>query len=181
MARVAWREAGLAGITEHEAVTRDPATRYFEITPLARVPLLETDAGMLADTRDICARFEELAGRQLLFPPETPAETELRHVATGLLDTLAVWLREGARPVSERSERVRDYEMLRADRILPWLETRQGAVPGGSFTELTLTCTFDMAARRGLGPHWQDLAPTLAARCADLARRPAMQATEPAP
>lgn len=182
IARLALRDMGLAErVEERTARTRDAKSPFFEVTPLARVPLLETGAGFLSDTRDICLHFEALGRGALIFPPEGPEQVEMRHVATGLLEGFAVWLRENHRPEGERSDTVRAYEMARADHALPWLDARHERLGAGSFTALTLAATLDLAHARGLQDRWQHLAPGLWDWARQQARRPAMVETAPGP
>ena len=99
IARVAARESGLIDtVDEIVAITRSPDSSLFAISPLARVPVLVDGTTTLADTRDICGYFDGLTGLAQWCPDESSDARYLRHVTTGFLDGVAVWLRENARP-----------------------------------------------------------------------------------
>ena len=182
IARVAARESGLIdGVEEIEATTRDAKTSYFEVTPLARVPVLVDGAVMLAETRDICAYFDELTGKAQWFPKEDHETRYLRHIVSGFLDGIAVWVRENYRPEGQKSEPVKAYEDHRARQALAWLEAHWQPGSQKSYTDLVLACAIDIAIDRGLGRSWEAVAPKAIdwARCE--AMEPAMRVTAPRP
>ncbi len=182
ISRVAARMSGLVDqITEIEAKTRDVNTSYFEIAPLARVPMLQDGETRLADTRDICAYFDQKAGRKQWFPDETVETTYMRHIAFGFLDGVAVWLRENARPVGQSSEPVLAYETFRAGQVLTWLEVQWTAPATVDFTALTIACTLDIAIDRGMDVDWSANAPTILNWVQRFAHEPDMQSTRPLP
>jgi glutathione S-transferase len=178
IARVAARESGLiARIEEIEARTREAGTPHFQVTPLARVPVLVDGAVTLADTRDICGYFDELTGEARWLPEEDPQARYLRHVATGFLDGVAVWLRENARPPGQRSDPVMRYEEHRAERVLAFLETHFSAEDAAGFTALALACAVGIARDRGMGGDWRALAPRVLHWAERRAEAPAMRDT----
>ncbi|MCH8489877.1 MAG: glutathione S-transferase family protein [Oceanicaulis sp.] len=182
VARVAARQSGLAGhIEEVEAKTRDKTSWYFQVTPLARVPVLVDGDILLADTRDICAHFDELTGSTRWFPKETHQARYSRHIACGFLDGVAVWLREKARPDGQKSAPVMHYEEHRARTALQWLETRWNPVETMDFTALVLACAIEIAIDRGMGGDWENLAPKTMDWAARKAADPDMRATKPLP
>ncbi|WP_306005617.1 glutathione S-transferase family protein [Aquicoccus porphyridii] len=173
--RVALRESGLRTRVEEIGVaTRDPATALFEVTPLARVPVLEDGSVVLADTRDICAHFDLLENRARWFPQEDDATRFLRHVVSGFLDGVAVWLREKARPDGERSDPVMRYEEHRAVRVLRWRDEGRW-----DYCALVLACALDIAQRRGMAKGWHEIAPELVAWATTRAGDPFMVETAP--
>jgi glutathione S-transferase len=182
VARVASRKSGLVDqVEEIEAKTRDKTTWYFEVTPLARVPVFVDDDVLLADTRDICSYFDELTESTRWFPKETHEARYSRHIACGFLDGVAVWLRESSRPEGQKSEPVMRYEEHRARTALQWLETRWNPVEDMDFTALVLACAIEIANDRGLGGDWEKLAPKTMDWAAQKAGDPDMRATKPLP
>ena len=182
IARVCLRRAGLAGrVTEREARTRAENTDYFNVTPLARVPYFEDGTIRLGDTREICVHFDRQSETETLFPEETEETQFLRHVVTGLLDGVAVWLRENGRPEGQKSHTVMEYEAHRAAKILRWLAPRWTALEDASYGRIVLACTLDIAGMRGLAEGWEALAPELLEWSQAQARDPAMQQTAPLP
>ena len=182
MARVAARESGLADrIEEIEAVTRAAGSSHFAVTPLARVPVLVDGAATLADTRDICAHFDRITGAARWFPDEDSDARYLRHVVTGFLDGVAVWLRENGRPDGRRSEPVMRYEEHRSRQVLGWLEPRWAGRQAEDFTALALVCAVDIAVDRGMAADWAEVAPGVMAWSARRAGVPAMRETAPLP
>jgi glutathione S-transferase len=179
--RVALRDAGVGGIEEIEARTRAADTDLFAVTPLARVPLLVDGDTRIGDTRDICAWIDTQCAAPRWLPPEDAGARFLRHVATGFLDGVAVWLRENARPDGMRSDPVMRYEEHRARHALTWLAAQGIAPDRWDFTALTLACAIDIAAARGMASDWRAAAPDLVDWAAMQARRPSMQATAPLP
>jgi len=180
--RVALRESGLSNIvTEIEAKTRAADTDYFSVTPLARVPALVDQGVLIADTRDICAYFDKVSDQRLWLPDETPTMQTQRHIATGFLDGIAVWLREMARPVGEKSLPVMRYEEHRARNAVAWLEQNVPANQTLSFTSLVLTCAIDIAQRRGMADNWTAIAPSLLKQVSQFLERPAFVKTVPHP
>ena len=179
--RVAARKSGLiAGIEEIAVVTREAGTGYFEVTPLARVPVLVDGDVTLADTRDICARFDEISEQVRWCPAEDHEARFMRHVVVGFLDGVAVWLRENGRPDGQRSEPVMRYEEHRARQVLTWLEPRW-AHEQRDFAALALACAVAIAVDRGMGVDWHSVAPGLKRWAENRASECAMQETAPLP
>ncbi|WP_137701065.1 glutathione S-transferase family protein [Marimonas lutisalis] len=180
--RVALRESGLRPrVEEIEVRTRDAESDYFRITPLARVPVLEDGGAIIADTRDICAHFDTLEGRTRWFPPEDDDARLMRHVTTGFLDGVAVWLRENMRPDGQRSDPVMRYEEHRASQVLRWLAPRWQGVGRWDFTAVTLACAIDIARDRGMAQGWADIAPDVMDWAGTRAGCPFMAETAPGP
>ena len=182
IARVAARESRLISRLEEVAVrTRAPETSYFEVTPPARVPVLEDGPVRLADTRDICGYFDLLSGRAHWLPQEGTEARFLRHVVSGFLDGVAVWLRENGRATGERSDSVMEYEQYRARRVLGWVEPRWTGREEGGFTALCLACAVDIAKDRGMARDWDEFAPGVMGWAHDRAQSPGMRETAPGP
>jgi len=180
IARVAAIESGLSARIEIiNVTTRDAKTDYFKISPLARVPALVDGDILIADTRDICAHFDALTNTRQWGPSESASARTLRHIASGFLDGIAVWLRETGRPADQQSAPVIAYEIHRAAKALAWLEGHTDTQKPLNFTTLTLACALDIATRRTMALDWPEIAPNLATWATSFARRPAMQITAP--
>ncbi|MDU8929282.1 glutathione S-transferase family protein [Alisedimentitalea sp. MJ-SS2] len=182
IARVALRESGLRSrVDEFEATTRDAGSGYFDVTPLAKVPYLKDGAARFSNSRDICAHFDVLEGRDRWLPPEDDDARFLRHVVTGFLDGVAVWLRENVRPEGQKSAPVMAYEVARARRVLEWLEPRWQGEGRWDFTALTLACAIDIGLRRQMDNKWAGVAPGVVGWARARAGCPFMQETAPGP
>lgn len=166
IARVAIIDAGLADRTEFIPVqTRNVKTGLFRITPLARVPCLEHNNRLIADTRDICHYIDGLLDTPRWLVQESGAAQTQRHIATGLLDSVAIWLCETARPAEARSQIVQDYENHRVSQILAWVEAHFGEIftPADrwDFTTLTVAAALDIAQMRDMPAAHVESAPRL--------------------
>ncbi|MCT4608257.1 MAG: glutathione S-transferase family protein [Pelagimonas sp.] len=177
VARVAARISGLDQVTEIEAKTRQANTEFFQITPLARVPTLVDGDTVVAETRDICAYFDQITGVPRWLPPEDETTRFQRHVLCGLMDGVAVWLRENGRPDGQKSTPVIAYEEHRAERILTWIETQYTPPPDLTYAALVLACTVDIALDRGMGTAWANHAPKTVEWAQAQSERPEMHAT----
>lgn len=186
IARVAIIDAGLADRTEFIPMqTRDAKTDLFQITPLARVPTLKHAGRLIADTRDICHYIDGLIETPKWLVPENGTSQTQRQIATGLLDCIAVWLRENARPTGTRSQTVLDYEVHRVREILFWIEAHFAAIftPADrwDFTTLSLAAALDIAQLRGMESVRPENAPRLMEWLQDTVTRPSMRQTAPLP
>jgi glutathione S-transferase len=182
IARVALRDSGLIAQTEEiEVTTRAEGTPYFDITPLARVPLLQDGDVKLGDTRDICGYFDAVTGVARWLPSEDHEARFLRHMTSGFLDGVAVWLRENGRVGGQRSDPVMRYEEHRARRALAWFETRWDDRKAWDFTALSMAVAVDIAKDRGMDEGWSEIAPGVMGWAAARADAPHMHATAPEP
>ena len=104
-------EKGLEGRVEIIAArTRLADSPYYRINPSGRVPYLIRDDGVgLEESALICAYLDRLDGKPLFDPPAGNEGWEahrLEALARSMVDGLAVWSRELARPQEERSPTV---------------------------------------------------------------------------
>ena len=183
--RVAIIDAGLAGKTDIIPVqTRTTKTNLFQISPLARVPCLSHADRLIADTRDICHYIDTLTDTPQWLPPENSAMQTQRHIATGLLDSVAIWLRENTRPANRKSQTVLDFEVHRVSRILAWVDVNFDAIftphARWDFTTLTLATALDIAQLRGMLSA-QTTTPRLSKWLTTTTQRPSMRQTAPLP
>lgn len=176
MVRIAWRDRGIAGIDEHLAALRDPASVLLPHNPVGRVPTLVLDDGtVLTETLLILAHLDRLHDGARLVPPDASGLAELGQ-AMGFMDGIAVWNRELRRPVHERSPGVLALEQTRARRVADALNA---ARPGNATAQLALACALGYCERRHTTWHWRDGRPELAAWFDSLAATPLFQATLP--
>jgi glutathione S-transferase len=185
LARIIVIEKGLEGRVEIvEAKTRSPDSPYYRINPSGRVPYLVDDAGVgMEDSQVICAYLDGLDGAPRFHPDQDQnwRHRRLEASARSLLDGIAVWAREIARPESERSPKLLAHEAARAQRVADHFES-EVALPElqalASMAPWVLAVVLETARLRKLG----DLTagrPRLAAWLAPLLRRPSMLATLP--
>src|SRR6185503_12141705 len=108
MARIVVLEKELESRVEIVAAqTRLADSPYYRINPSGRVPYLIRDDGVgLEESALICDYLDRLDGNPLLEVPAGNTALEARRLealARSMLDGLAVWSRELARPQGERS------------------------------------------------------------------------------
>ena len=187
LARVVVIEKGLQDRVEIvEAKTRTPGSPYYGINPSGRVPYLVDDAGRgMEDSRDICAYLDGLDGQPRLHPASDAdwSHRRLETSARSMLDGIAVWAREMARPESERSPATLAHEAARTKRMADLFETEVArpimqAEP--NMAQLVLGVALETARIRKLGD-LTDGRPKLAAWLPRISKVPSMQATAPPP
>jgi glutathione S-transferase len=155
MARMVMLEKGLESQVEVViARTRAADSPYYRINPSGRVPYLVCDDGVgLEESALICDYLDRLDGKPRFALPAGNAALQARRLealARSMLDGLAVWSRELARPQGERSLTVILHETRRAERMAdvwegeivhPWM---QGPL---NIAQLTLACALGLEAR----------------------------------
>jgi glutathione S-transferase len=166
------------------AKTRAANSPYYQINPSGRVPYLIDDSGVgMEDSQLICAYLDSVDGKPRFHHPRRQTDwayQRLEFAARNMCEGICVWVREMARPESERSPTVLAHEVARAQRMADLFE---GRVPdlmqsAPSMAHLILAVALDVAAKRGFG----DLTtgrPQLAAWMRSMSERPSMQRTAP--
>jgi glutathione S-transferase len=138
----------------------------------------------MEDSQLICAYLDNLDGKPRFhdFARQTDwAYQRLEFSARNMCDGVSVWLREMARPASDRSPTVLAHELARAQRMADVFEDRvadplmQGT---STMAHLILAVTLDVAAKRGFGNLTADR-PRLAAWMRSISELPSMQRTAP--
>ncbi|MGQ0523886.1 MAG: glutathione S-transferase family protein [Betaproteobacteria bacterium] len=187
MARIVVLEKGLADRVEVIAAqTRIADSPYYRINPSGRVPYLVRDDGVgMEESAVICDYLDRLDGKPRFDLPESEDEAwkarRLEALARSMLDGIAVWGREMARPENERSPTTVQHEADRSRRMAdlwereighPWM---QGAL---NMAQITLGCALGFEARF---PDlcWRDQHPRLVAWYERIASRPSFAATAP--
>jgi glutathione S-transferase len=188
MVRILILEKGLESRIEvTTAQTRVADSPYYRTNPSGRVPYLIRDDGVgLEESALICDYLNRLDGKPAF---EAPAENRawearrLEALARSMLDGLAVWGRELARPQGERSLTVILHEARRSERMAglweieidhPWMH---GAL---NLAQLTLACALGLEARIP-DFRWRPGHPELCSWFDRIAARPSFQATAPPP
>lgn len=185
IARIVLLEKALQDRVECIVVqTRTPDSPYYAINPSGRVPYLVCDDGSaFEDSALICDWLDRLDAAPRFALPEG-AGWEVRRLealARSMLDGLAVWVRENARPAGERSPAVIAHETGRAQRMAAlWeREIRHPAMGGAlNLAQVALACTLGFAARLPLFD-WRSGHPALGGWFEAFAARPSFVATQP--
>lgn len=155
MVRIVVREKGLERRVEIcAAQTRLPNSPYYAINPSGRVPYLVRDDGVgLEESTLICAYLDHLDGNPVFDLPVGDTAWEARRLealARSMLDGLAVWGRERARPANERSPTILEHEANRGARMADLWEAEiahpmmRGRL---NLAQITLACALGFDAR----------------------------------
>jgi glutathione S-transferase len=186
MARIVILEKGLEDRVETViAQTRLTDSPYYRINPSGRVPYLVRDDGVgLEESALICAYLDRLDGKPAFDLPAGGEAWEARRLeglARSMVDGLAVWSREIARPQDERSPTVLKHEADRSERMADLWETEidhplmRGAL---NLAQITLACGLGLEARIP-GFRWRQGHRKLCDWFDRLAMRPSFAATAP--
>jgi glutathione S-transferase len=167
------------------AQTRVAGSPYYGINPSGRVPYLIRDDGVgLEESEVICAYLDQLDGNPVFGLPAGDQAWEARRLgglARSMVDGLAVWGRELARPEDERSPSVLQHEAARSERMAdlweaeidhPWM---RGAL---NLAQITLACGLGLEARNP-DFRWRSEHPKLRDWFDRLAARPSFAGTAP--
>ena len=186
LARIVVIEKGLENRVEIvEAKTRTPDSPYYRINPSGRVPYLVNDEGVgIEDSQVICAFLDNLDGKPRFHPAGSPdwSHRRLEASARSMLDSIAVWAREMARPEGERSPTTLAHETARTQRMADHFESeieRPELRDEASMAPWVLAVALETARIRKMG----DLTvgrPQLAAWLAPMAQRRSILQTDPA-
>jgi len=186
MARILVLEKGLEDRVETiVARTRVADSPYYCINPSGRVPYLVRDDGVgMEESALICDFLDDLDGKPAFRLPAGSQGLEARRLealARSMLDGLAVWSRELARPQHERSPTVLAHEARRAERLADVWETEiaNPAMHGAlNMAQLTLACALGLEARIP-DFRWRSEHPGLSEWFVRISARPSFVATAP--
>lgn len=184
MARIAVLEKKLEDRVEViVARTRVANSPYYRVNPSGRVPYLVRDDGVgMEESALIWDYLDQLDGQPILGVPPGAEPWEARRLeglARSLLDGVAVWGRELARPENERSPTVILHEAHRSERLADLWEREIGQpMMHGALNRVqaTLACALGFEARIP-GFLWRDNHPRLTAWYERIALRPSFAAT----
>jgi glutathione S-transferase len=188
MARIVVSEKELSKRVEIiVAQTRTADSPYYKINPSGRVPYLVRDDGVgYEESALICAYLDHVDNRPAFDLPISAEPWEgwrMEAYARSLLDGLAVWGRERARPKTEQSPFTIEHERVRAERMIDLWESKmdhpvmRGAL---NMAQVTLACALGLEVRN---PEfvWRARQPKLASWYDRLAARPSFRSTLPPP
>jgi glutathione S-transferase len=186
MARIVVLEKGLEKRVEIiRAQTRVADSPYYRINPSGRVPYLVREDGVgLEESALICAYLDHLDGSPAFDVPAGEQGLEARRLeamARSMMDGLAVWGRETARPQSERSTSVIEHESDRARRMADlWEAQIEHPLMHGTLNmaQITLACGLGMEIRNP-HLHWRPKHPKLCDWYEPIAARPSFVASAP--
>ena len=186
MARMVLIEKGLEKRVEViTAQTRVANSPYYRINPSGRVPYLIREDGVgMEESAFICDYLDRLDGRPAFDLPAGADAWEARRLeglARSLLDGLAVWGRELARPEYERSPTVLLHEARRSERLTDVWETEvANSLMHGPLNrlQLTLACALGLEARIS-GFRWRPGHPKLSEWFRRIEARPSFVGTAP--
>jgi glutathione S-transferase len=167
------------------AQTRLADSPYYAINPSGRVPYLVRDDGVgLEESALICAYLDQLDGKPAFALPAGDQSWEARRLealARSMVDGVAVWGRELARPPNERSPTTIRHETERARRMADLWETQidhammRGAL---NLAQITLACGLGLEARNP-DFRWRASHPRLSDWFDRIAARPSFASTAP--
>ena len=168
------------------AKTRQTDSPYYQVNPSGRVPcLILPDGTRLEESQLVCSYLDQLDTAPQF---ETPTGTvglqvrRLEAMARSLMDGVSVWIREGFRPVDERSPGIVSHEQARAARLIDvWEnEINDSVMQGGlnNMAQLTLITALQLEQ---WNPNfsWREGHPRLVEWCDQLSDRPSLKNTEP--
>jgi glutathione S-transferase len=167
------------------AKTRAAGSPYYAINPSGRVPYLVREDGVgMEESALVCDYLDRLDGRPGFDLPSGGAGLEVRRLealARSLLDGLAVWGRERARPSGERSPGVIAHETERARRMVVLWEKEIGhAHMRGALNMAQMTLGVALGLElRNADFRWRPGHPKLAGWYAQIAARGSFAATAP--
>lgn len=183
-ARMAVREAGLAGRVEEVEIIRQKNDAVLsENGPGGKVPALLTDSGTFLCESLIIARYlDELSGGKL-YPAEPAAREFALHVegvTCVLMDSLFSRAHENRRDPSEQSPGLIEKETARAarcyDALAGFVDRFDGPV---HMDRVTAVACLGYADWRHPGDDWRAGRAKLAAWFEEMMKRPAMAETKP--
>ena len=186
MARIVVLEKGLGDRVEViTAQTRVAESPYYRINPSGRVPYLVRDDGVgMEESALICDYLDRIDGRPLFRLPDGEEAWEARRLealARSMLDGIAVWGREMARPENERSPGIVRHEADRSRRMADiWEKEIEHQWMQGPLNraQITLSCALGFEARFA-DLRWRSGHPKLAAWFDRFASRASVAATVP--
>lgn len=187
MTRIVVIEKELGGRVETiVAQTRTADSPYYHINPSGRVPFLVRDDGIgYEESALICAYLDHIDKRPAFDLPVDASDPwegwRMEAYARSLLDGLAVWGRELARPKSEQSAFTIEHERVRSERMTDLWESKMDHPvmrAALNMAQLTLACALGLEVRNP-DFNWRPRHPKLAAWYDRTAGRPSFKSTLP--
>jgi len=168
------------------AKTRQVDSPYYQVNPSGRVPcLILSDGTRLEESQLVCSYLDHLDAPPLFEPPTGTVGLQVRRLeamARSLMDGVSVWIREGFRPVDERSPGIVGHEQARAARLIDVWENEiiDSAMQGdlNNMAQLTLITALQLE-QWNQEFKWRKGHPRLVEWCDQLSDRPSLQQTAP--
>jgi len=168
------------------AKTRQADSPYYQVNPSGRVPcLILSDGTRLEESQLVCSYLDHLDAAPRFEAPNGTEGLQVRRLealARSLMDGVSVWIREGFRPVDERSPGIVSHEQARAARLIDvWENEIIDSVMQGdlnNMAQLTLITTLQLE-QWNPDFKWREGHPRLVAWCNQLSDRPSLQETAP--
>ena len=168
------------------AKTRQVDSPYYQVNPSGRVPcLILSDGTRLEESQLVCSYLDHLDAAPRFEPPTGTVGLQVRRLealARSLMDGVSVWIREGFRPVDERSPGIVSHEQSRAARLIDvWENEIIDSVMQGdlnNMAQLTLMTTLQLE-QWNPDFKWREGHPRLVEWCDQLSDRPSLQETAP--
>ncbi len=168
------------------AKTRQVDSPYYQVNPSGRVPcLILSDGTRLEESQLVCSYLDHLDAPPLFEPPTGTVGLQVRRLeamARSLMDGVSVWIREGFRPVDERSPGIVGHEQARAARLIDVWENEiiDSAMQGdlNNMAQLTLITALQLE-QWNQEFKWRKGHPRLVEWCDQLSDRPSLQETAP--
>ena len=168
------------------AKTRQADSPYYQVNPSGRVPcLILSDGTRLEESQLVCSYLDHLDAAPRFEAPNGTEGLQVRRLealARSLMDGVSVWIREGFRPVDERSPGIVSHEKARAARLIDvWENEIIDSVMQGdlnNMAQLTLITTLQLE-QWNPDFKWREGHPRLVAWCNQLSDRPSLQETAP--
>ena len=168
------------------AKTRQANSPYYQVNPSGRVPcLILSDGTRLEESQLVCSYLDHLDAAPRF---EAPIGTEglqvrrLEALARSLMDGVSVWIREGFRPVDERSPGIVSHEQARAARLIDvWENEIIDSVMQGDLNNMAQLTLITALQLEQWNPEfkWREGHPRLVEWCDQLSDRPSLQETVP--
>ena len=168
------------------AKTRQADSPYYQVNPSGRVPcLILSDGTRLEESQLVCSYLDHLDAAPRFEAPNGTEGLQVRRLealARSLMDGVSVWIREGFRPVDERSPGIVSHEQARAARLIDvWENEIIDSVMQGdlnNMAQLTLMTTLQLE-QWNPDFKWREGHPRLIEWCDQLSDRPSLQETAP--
>jgi glutathione S-transferase len=180
-------EHGLDGRIEQvptKVLPTEPNRDYAKVTPLMKLPSLETDDGtVLFDSVVICEYLDSLSKGARFFPKEGAARwraLRLHALADGILEAAVLTRYETAvRPAELRWDTWIQGQLLKVDQALDVLEKDAAQLDGLDIGTIATACALGYLDFRYAERKWRDKRPQLARWHESIARRPSFEKTVP--
>ena len=168
------------------AKTRQTDSPYYQVNPSGRVPcLILPDGTRLEESQLVCSYLDQLDTAPQF---ETPTGTvglqvrRLEAMARSLMDGVSVWIREGFRPVDERSPGIVSHEQARAARLIDvWENEINDSVMQEDLNNMAQLTLITALQLEQWNPDfkWREGHPRLVEWCDQLSDRSSLKKTAP--